>query len=98
LPASAGAQNKQRQVASSPTVSPYMNLLNNNSDVTNYQSLVRPMVNQNRVNAQERVQLNRTQSKPATLRYSKSESLRSTGHQASYQTYGHYYPTLNRQY
>jgi hypothetical protein len=31
-----------------PTVSPYLNLLqNNNADITNYQSLVRPLINQN---------------------------------------------------
>ncbi|MEX2112695.1 MAG: hypothetical protein WD845_05885 [Pirellulales bacterium] len=31
-----------------PTVSPYLNLLqNNNPDITNYQSLVKPLINQN---------------------------------------------------
>jgi len=78
-----------------PSVSPYLNLLNNNgSDVTNYQSLVRPMVNQNRINAQQSAQINRLQAKPPTSSNAGSEALRSTGHQSTYHYYSHYYPNL----
>jgi hypothetical protein len=94
---SATAQNLGRpEPVSSPTVSPYLNLFNNSNPYV-YQSLVRPMVNQNRLNAQEQAHLNHVTPKPATLRYSKAEARRPTGHQANYQVYGHYYPTLNRQ-
>lgn len=93
----AAAQNRGRpEAVSSPTVSPYLNLFNSNNPYV-YQSLVRPMVDQNRLNAQERAHLNRVTPKPATLRYSAAEARRPTGHQANYQVYGHYYPALNRQ-
>ena len=93
----ASAQNQQRyEPNGSPTVSPYLNLFNNNNPYA-YQSLVRPMVQQNKINAQERAHLNRVTPRPATLRYSAAEARRPTGHQAMYQTYGHYYPALSRQ-
>ena len=97
VPSLASAQNQQRSdQVSSPTVSPYLNLFNNSNPYA-YQSLVRPMVQQNKINAQERAHINRVTPRPATLRYSASEARRPTGHQAMYQVYGHYYPALNRQ-
>jgi len=97
VPSLASAQNQQRyEPNSSPTVSPYLNLFNNSNPYT-YQALVRPMVQQNKINAQERAHLNRVTPRPASLRYSATEARRPTGHQSMYQVYGHYYPALNRQ-
>jgi len=89
----------QRQAAqglnSRPTVSPYLNLVNNNDpNLTNYQSLVRPQVNQQRVNSQQASQINRLEAKPPSSGNAGSESLRSTGHQATWNNYSHYYPNL----
>ncbi|HEY2841119.1 MAG TPA: hypothetical protein VGJ26_18330 [Pirellulales bacterium] len=78
-----------------PSVSPYLNLLNGGDpNLTNYQSMVRPMVNQNRVNAQQNAQINRLEAKPPTSGNAGSESMRSTGHQATYRNYSHFYPNL----
>jgi hypothetical protein len=92
--ADAFAQAPRRQMpASRPTVSPYLNLLNNNNpNVTNYQSLVRPQVNQARVNSNQAAQINRLQAKPPKSGNAGNESLRSTGHQATWNNYSHYYP------
>ncbi len=80
-----------------PSVSPYLNLLNNqNPNVTNYQSLVRPMVNQNRFNAQQRSAINNLQSAPSSSPQG-AENIRSTGHQSAFGNYSHYYPGLKRQ-
>jgi hypothetical protein len=92
--ADAMAQAPRRPVPSSrPTVSPYLNLLNNNNpNVTNYQSLVRPQVNQARVNSNQAAQINRLQAKKPSSGNAGNESLRSTGHQATWNYYSHFYP------
>ncbi len=78
-------------MARKPTVSPYLNLLNGgDANVTNYQSLVRPMVNQNRVNAQARSAIANLQHPSSGPQG--SENMRATGHQAVFQNYSHYYP------
>jgi hypothetical protein len=94
LATDAFAQAPRRPMPSSrPTVSPYLNLLNNNNpNVTNYQSLVRPQVNQARVNSNQAAQISRLQARPPKSGNAGNESLRSTGHQATWNNYSHYYP------
>jgi hypothetical protein len=86
-----------------PAVSPYMNLLNNNTGAaTNYQSLVRPQIDQQNYNAQSASaikNLQRQQAKSSQRSKSGSEGnqkLRSTGHAATRETYSHFYPSLGR--
>ena len=74
-------------------MSPYLNLLNNqNPNVTNYQSLVRPQVNQQRVNSQQAASISRLQARPPKSGNAGNEALRSTGHQATWNYYSHFYP------
>lgn len=90
----ARAQAPRRPMPTSrPTVSPYLNLLNNNNpNVTNYQSIVRPQVNQARVNSNQAAQISRLQARAPSSGNSGNETLRSTGHQATWNNYSHYYP------
>ncbi len=75
-----------------PTVSPYLNLLqNNNSNITNYQSLVKPLINQN--NALQRQggaiqQLQQQRSYGGGGGYSGG-----TGVHSYFMFYSHYYPS-----
>jgi hypothetical protein len=88
-------RNTSANLTRRPSVSPYLNLINNNDpNLTNYQSLVRPQINQQRVNSQQSAQINRLEAKPPTSGNAGSESLRSTGHQATWKNYSHYYPKL----
>lgn len=86
-----------------PTMSPYMNLVNNNvGTATNYQSLVRPQLDQNNFNNQSASAIKNLQRQVSTPQSSKSSSegnlkLRKTGHAAVRGNYSHYYPGLNRQ-
>ena len=90
----------------SPTVSPYLNLfredLDGNSDL-NYQTLVRPMIQQQELNQQLQRQnyaINqRLQQIAAQGDYNAqgSESQPPTGHQTVFGYYGHYYPALGQQ-
>jgi hypothetical protein len=87
-----------------PTVSPYMNLLNNNNGIaTNYQSLVRPQVEQQNFNARSSSAikgLQRQAASSATRSASTHEGnvkMRGTGHTAGRENYSHYYPQLGRQ-
>jgi hypothetical protein len=77
-----------------PTVSPYLNLLQNNPlnplTPTVYQSLVRPLVNQQ----------NALQRQGGAIRQLQQQSLagptgigRGTGHAAYFMNYSHFYPT-----
>jgi hypothetical protein len=89
----------QRQTSANmvkkPTVSPYLNLVNGGDpNLTNYQSMVRPLVNQNRVNSQQSSQLNRLEARKPSSSNSGNETLRTTGHQATWHNYSHYYPRL----
>ncbi len=88
--------------ARKPAVSPYMNLINNNNGVaTNYQSLVRPQLDQNNFNNQSSAAIKSLQRQAGASQNSKSSSegnlkLRATGHAAVRGNYSHYYPALNR--
>lgn len=95
--ASAQAPARRPVPSSRPTVSPYLNLLNNqNPNVTNYQSLVRPQVNQQRVNSQQAASISRLQARPPKSSNAGNEALRSTGHQATWNYYSHFYPKKQR--
>lgn len=87
-----------------PTVSPYMQLLNNNTGfATNYQSLVRPQVEQNNFNARSASAirgLQRDAAASSTRSASSTEGnvkMRKTGHASTRENYSHYYPQLGRQ-
>lgn len=94
-------------VSSSPTVSPYMNLFREDFDGSgdfNYQTLVRPQLNQLQLNQQfqnQNTELNqRVQSISAQRDYSNpagSENLYPTGHSTAFGYHGRYYPALNAQ-
>ncbi len=75
-----------------PTVSPYLNLLQSDSfGVTNYQSLVRPLVNQG--NAIRRQGGALQQLERAT--YSAGPRL-GTGHSSYFMNYSHFFPNARR--
>ena len=88
-------------ISSSPTVSPYLNLfresLDGNDDL-NYNTLVRPQLEQQRMNEQfQRQNLDisrRVQAIAAQADYNPqgSKSQYPTGHQTTFMYYGHYYP------
>ncbi len=69
-----------------PTVSPYLNLLqNNNPDITNYQSLVKPLINQNDA-------LRRQGGAISQLQQQQSYGGGGTGIHSYFMFYSHYYP------
>jgi hypothetical protein len=88
-----------------PTVSPYLNLfredLDGNSDL-NYQTLVKPMLQQQEINQQLQRQnfaiSQRLQQIAAQGNFNAqgSESQPPTGHQTVFGYYGHYYPALGQ--
>jgi len=93
------------------SVSPYLNLVNNNNSnnsaaqaFLNYQLLVKPQLEQRKLNRQSTAALQQIQQQKQqarTSRYQPSPEgnprLRSTGHVATRGNYSHYYPSLNRQ-
>ena len=90
--------------APEPTVSPYLNLfredLDGSSDL-NYNTLVRPMLQQQQFNQQlqrQSLELNRRlQAMAAQSDFNPqgSKSQYPTGHQTVFMYYGHYYPSAN---
>ncbi|HVU88494.1 MAG TPA: hypothetical protein VHD36_14330 [Pirellulales bacterium] len=86
-----------------PAISPYMNLINNNNGIaTNYQSLVRPALEQNNFNAKSASAIRGLQRQAAqsasrsTSTYEGNVKMRATGHAAARENYSHYYPQLGR--
>lgn len=84
-----------------PTVSPYLNLVRDDgdtSDVPNYQSLVRPQIEQSRTNRRQRQRLQKLGRQVRQLQTSKSPStgetdqVRETGHAVRFMNLLHYYP------
>lgn len=92
------SRNNIRPPRATPTVSPYLSLLNrNNSLAFNYYELYRPQVefrNAYRQLNQDVSQLNDrvTQQEQAYQRM----QLGPTGHSTSFMSYGRYYPTMGR--
>ena len=77
-----------------PTVSPYLNLLNNNNQlngVPNYQSLVRPLLDQQNAIQRQGSSLQRLQQQVNT-QGGGSGAGRATGHATSFMYYSHFYP------
>lgn len=90
-------------LARRPTVSPYLNLIQYeqaaNESLPVYQNLVRPFVDQRRLNqvqARQMFQLQQQVARNAT-RTSQGESLRETGHATMYQNHSHFFPSNVRQ-
>lgn len=79
-----------------PTVSPYLNLLQSgNFGVTNYQSLVRPLIDQGTAINRQGNSLNRIQQQINSGGgggYRGSSGSRGTGHATFFMNYSHFYP------
>jgi hypothetical protein len=74
-----------------PTVSPYLNLIGSDQfGVTNYQSLVRPLVNQGNAIQRQGSALNNLQQQFNTQSYG-GRSGNATGHATFFMNYSHYY-------
>ena len=91
----------RRHTTGSPSVSPYLNLLNNNSSgtATPYQSLVRPQLEQQKVNQQQSRSIQSIQSNLHAQQRANAGAAgieRGTGHQALFMNYLHYYPGFNQ--
>jgi flagellar basal body-associated protein FliL len=95
------AQQPFSNIQQSPTVSPYLNLLNrNNTGLPNYQTLVRPAIDQQEQNVQQQQQIQKLQHQQKSL-ISNSErglaqrgisnEIRGTGHVTVFMDYSHYY-------
>jgi hypothetical protein len=89
------------------SVSPYMNLINNNNNNSatgaflNYQLLVKPQLEQRNYNRQSAVAIRQMQQQQSQLSKSpgppdRNQKLRTTGHAATRVNYSHYYPALTR--
>ena len=90
----AGTYSGRSDNPNGPTVSPYLNLLNNNNQlngVPNYQSLVRPLLDQQNAIQRQGSSLQRLQQQVNT-QGGGSGAGRSTGHSTSFMYYSHFYP------
>jgi hypothetical protein len=75
-----------------PTVSPYLNLLgSNNFGVTNYQSLVRPLINQGSAIQNQGASLSNLQQAFGAQYYGGRRGGATTGHATFFMNYSHYY-------
>lgn len=92
-------------VSNGPTVSPYLNLFREDFDGGsdfNYQTLVRPQLQQQQMNQdlqRQQVETNqRVQSLSARQAYTPqgSQSVMPTGHTATFRYHSHFYPTMGQ--
>ena len=91
--------NINREAYQRPTVSPYLQLLNNNSNnpinVPQYQTLVRPQIEQQNINRQQTAQIQSLQRRAAATAQGTvaqpagPTQIRGTGHQTRYQELQH---------
>jgi hypothetical protein len=94
-------QSPYSNIYNRPTVSPYLNLLQSNRfGISNYQTLVRPMIEQREASIQNQANIQQLQQQfqsgqAAAMRRGSSGGARSTGHPSRFFTYLHYYPVLN---
>jgi hypothetical protein len=89
--ASAQAQYGTSDNPVGPTVSPYLNLLQSNQfGATNYQSLVRPLINQGNAINRQANSLNRLQQQVSGG--GGGGGSRGTGHTTFFMNYSHFYP------
>lgn len=90
----------RRNIYSKPTVSPYLNLLRGGSEFTgvpNYQTLVRPEMQQGAINRQQANQINRLQQQETTLNRQvadPSRPIRQTGHPTQFMNLSERFGTL----
>jgi hypothetical protein len=78
-----------------PTVSPYLNLLQNNNQlngIPNYQSLVRPLLDQQNAIQRQGSSLQRLQQQVNTQAGAGAGGQRATGHQTYFMHFSHFYP------
>ncbi len=93
-PVDAQVVNRQGMSSSinGPTVSPYLNLLQINSQgIIPYQNLVTPQIEQNRAIRQQASAINQLQQQVSSS--SGPRPSRATGHSTLFMNYGHYYPS-----
>ena len=100
--ASAKSQLPFSNIQQSPTVSPYLNLLNRNtgSGLPAYQTLVQPILQQQQQAAIQQTQISRLQKQQSALAAGGgltapargvSSEIRGTGHVTAFMDYSHYY-------
>ena len=80
-----------------PTVSPYMNLLQNNNQLNGaptYQSLVKPLIDQRNAIQRQGSSLQNLQQQVNSGGGSGGGGGHGTGHATSFMNYSHYYPRL----
>lgn len=90
-------------IVNRPTVSPYLNLLRTNSNVSapNYQTLVRPALESRQRATRQQSSIQQLQSRVTNMQgqmasRNQGQSGFTTGHPTRFMTYLHYYPGLNR--
>lgn len=97
-----GAVSPLQNIASRPTVSPYLNLLQpRTTGVPNYQTLVRPQLDQRRAEQMNAAAIQRLQSqvnRPGNYSRTTGESVqvRGTGHVSGFQNHMHFFPGPNQ--
>ena len=100
------AQQPFSNIYQSPTVSPYLNLTNRNSSgVSNYQTLVRPLLDQQQQDIKQQQQIQRLSQQQQALAQGGltrpargiSTTIRGTGHVAGFMFRGNFYPRANLQ-
>ncbi len=75
-----------------PTVSPYLNLYRQDSQgIPTYQTLVRPQVQQQRVNQVQQTEITQLRSDLANERAAATQPLPQTGHVSYFRHYSHFY-------
>jgi hypothetical protein len=82
-----------------PTVSPYLNLLQNNNQLNGqptYQSLVKPLIDQQSAIQRQGNSLQQLQQQVGTQGGGGGPQ-RATGHTTFFMNYSHYYPNASRQ-
>jgi hypothetical protein len=98
------AQQPFSNIYQSPTVSPYLNLTNNRGQgQTNYQTLVRPLIEQQQQNITQQQQIQHLSQQQQALAAGGltrpargiSTNIRGTGHVAGFMVHGNYYPRAN---
>jgi hypothetical protein len=101
VPSQSFAQQPFTNIQQAPTVSPYLNLSNgSNRGSTNYQSLVRPLLEQQQTNQQQQRQIQHLAQSQKDLTTGGltqpargvATSIRGTGHVAGFMVHGNYYP------
>ena len=99
------ATNPGRYTLNRPTVSPYLNLLRrsaDNSSLPNYQTLVRPQLEQRQQSQQRDIAIQRLQSRVTNMQgraaiQAQQQGRRNpfiTGHASGFMRYLHYYPSM----